>query len=81
MSLTPDEKDALTALEHHLCEDDPTLAAELARGSRPPCLSGAHILLARRVALLWVPRSYWPRSREARARRNRGQGLASPSDG
>jgi hypothetical protein len=120
MSLTPDEKDALTALEHHLCKDAPTLAAELARGPRPPCVSGAHILLARRVALLmgalivlaafapvvaerfgtvgigiatallavtWLVTSarptgaHAPVPREARARRNRGQGFASPSDG
>jgi hypothetical protein len=52
MPLTPDEKDTLTALEHHLREDDPTLAAELARGPRSTRLSRAHVLLARRVALL-----------------------------
>jgi Protein of unknown function (DUF3040) len=52
MPLTPEEKDALTELEQHLREDDPTLAAELARGPGHSTFDCAHVLLARRVAVL-----------------------------
>ena len=49
MPLTPDEKDALIALERQLRGDDPALAATLARGPRP---GHAHALLARQIATL-----------------------------
>jgi hypothetical protein len=52
MPLTPDEKDTLTALERQLRTDDPTLAAALTHGPRPPRGSRVHLLLARQIALL-----------------------------
>jgi hypothetical protein len=52
MPLTPDERHLLIALEHQLREDDPALAAVLARGPRPPRWSRRDLLLARQIALL-----------------------------